>query len=148
ERLIQAVEKIKELLKSGKLKPLKLKEWDEYYQAHKLKIPAQPVNEVVEMLDKLLTGELQQDEDDSLSLTVFRVSSFYELGEMSGWMQSWVDIYMPNYDEETGARPADMMQSQYVAIIQNPLPKDLDKRGYWIERDYLGHSLKPDSEKD
>lgn len=148
ERLIEAVQKIKELLKAGKLKPLKLEKWDDYYQAHKLKIPAQPVKEVIEMLDKLLTGELQYDEDDSLSLTVFRVNSFYELGEMSGWIKSWVDIYMPNYDEETGARPADMMQSQYVAIIQNPLPRDLDKRGYWIEKDYLGHSLKPDSEKD
>jgi len=40
------------------------------------------------------------------------------------------------------------MQSQYVAIIQNPLPEDLDKRGYWIERDYLGSNLKPDAEKD
>ncbi len=148
ERLIEAVQKIKELLKAGKLKPLKLEKWDDYYQAHKLKIPAQPVKEVIEMLDKLLTGELQYDEDDSLSLTVFRVNSFYELGEMSGWIKSWVDIYMPNYDEETGARPADMMQSQYVAIIQNPLPEDLDKRGYWIERDYLGSSLKRNNQRD
>ena len=147
ERLIQAVERIKELLKSGKLKPLKLEKWDDYYQAHKLKIPAQPVKEVVEMLDKLLTGELQHNED-SLSLTVFRLNSVYELGEMSGWVKSWVDTYMPDYDEETSARPEGMMQSQYVAIIQNPLPRDLDKRGHWIERDYLGSNLKPDAEKD
>ena len=148
ERLIQAVERIKELLKSGKLKPLKLEKWDDYYQAHKLKIPAQPVKEVLEMLDKLLTGELRHDEDDSLSLTVFRLNSVYELGEMSGWVKGWVDTYMPNYDEETSARPEGMMQSQYVAIIQNPLPEDLDKRGYWIERDYLGSNLKPDAVKD
>jgi len=63
-------------------------------------------------------------------------------------MQSWVDIYMPNYDEETSARPEDMMQSRYVAIIQNPLPRDLDKRGYWIAKDYLGSNLKPDAKKD
>jgi len=148
ERLIQAVGRIKELLKSGKLKPLKLEKWDDYYQAHKLKIPAQPVKEVLEMLDKLLTGELRHDEDDSLSLTVFRLNSVYELGEMSGWVKGWVDTYMPNYDEETSAGPEGMMQSQYVAIIQNPLPEDLDKRGYWIERDYLGSNLKPDAEKD
>lgn len=148
EKLIQAVEKVKELLKSGKLKPLKLEKWDDYYQAHKLKIPAQPVKEVVEILDKLLTGELQYDEDDSLLLTAFRTKDCYELEELRDWMQSWVDIYMPNYDEETSARPEDMMQSQYVAIIQNPLPKDLDKRGYWIERDYLGYNLKPDAKKD
>lgn len=148
ERLIQAVERIKELLKSGKLKPLKLEKWDDYYQAHKLKLPAQPVKEVIEMLDKLLTGELQYDEGDGIRLTVFRVKDSYELDELKGWLEQFIDTYMPNYDEETSARPADMMQSQYVAIIQNPLPEDLDKRGYWIERDYLGSSLKPDAEKD
>jgi len=148
ERLIEAVGKIKELLKSSKLKPLKLEKWSDYYQAHKLKIPAQPVKEVVEMLDKLLTGELQYDEGDGIRLTVFRVKDSYELDELKGWLEQFIDTYMPNYDEETSARPADMMQSQYVAIIQNPLPKDLDKRGHWIERDYLGSDLKPDSEKD
>lgn len=148
EKLIQAVGRIKELLKSGKLKPLKLEKWDDYYQAHKLKIPAQPVKEVVDMLDKLLTGELQYDEDDSLSLTVFRGQNLYEVEELGGWIKEEIEVYSPNWDAETGARPADMMQSQYVAIIQNPLPKDLDKRGYWIERDYLGYNLKPDAKKD
>ncbi len=84
EKLIQAVEKVKELLKEGRLKPLKLKEWRDYYQAHKLKIPAQPVKEVVEMLDKILAGELQYDEDDSLSLTVFRGQNLYEIEELEG----------------------------------------------------------------
>ena len=148
ERLIQAVERIKELLKSGKLKPLKLGKREDYYDSHKLKIPAQPVKEVVEILDKLLTGELQYDEDDSLSLTAFRTKDCYELEELRDWMQSWVDIYMPNYDEETSARPEGMMQSRYVAIIQNPLKSDLDERGYWIAKDYLGSNLKPDAKKD
>ena len=148
ERLIEAGQKVKELLKAGKLKPLRLKEWKEYYQAHKLKLPAQPVKEVIEMLDKLLTGELQYDEGDGIRLTVFRVKDSYEMDELKGWLEQFIDTYMPNYDEETSARPADMMQSQYVAIIQNPLPEDLDKRGYWIERDYLGSSLKTDAEKD
>jgi hypothetical protein len=147
ERLIQAVERIKKLLKSGKLKPLKLEKWKDYSHSHKLKIPAQPVKEVVEMLDKLLTGELQYDEGDDVKLTVFRIKDIYESEELRGWVSGWL-THMPDYDEETGARPADMMQSQYVAIIQNPLPRDLDKRGYWIEKDYLGHSLKPDAKKD
>ena len=148
ERLIQAVEKIKELLKSGKLKPLKLEKREDYYDSHKLKIPAQPVKEVVEMLDKLLTGELQYDEDDSLSLTVFRGQNLYEIEEIQGWIKEEIEDYVPNWDTETGARPADMMQSRYVAIIQNPLPEDLDKRGYWIERDYLGSSLKRNNQRD
>ena len=148
ENLIQAVEKIKGLLKAGKLKPLKLEKWDDYYQAHKLKIPAQPVKEVVEMLDKLLTGELQYDEDDSLSLTVFRGQNLYQVEELGSWIKEEIEVYSPNWDEETGARPADMMQSRYVAIIQNPLPEDLDKRGYWIERDYLGTNLKRNTQRD
>jgi hypothetical protein len=148
ERLIQAAGRIKELLKSGRLKPLKLEKREDYYDSHKLKIPAQPVKEVVEILDKLLTGELQYDEDDSLLLTAFRTKDCYELEELRDWMQSWVDIYMPNYDEETSARPEGMMQSRYVAIIQNPLKSDLDERGYWIAKDYLGSNLKPDAKKD
>jgi len=148
EKLIQAVGRIKELLKSGKLKPLKLEKWDDYYQAHKLKIPAQPVKEVVDMLDKLLTGELQYDEDDALRLTVFRGKSLYELEELEAFIKKWIEEYTPNWDEETSARPADMMQSQYVAIIQNPGPDNLDKRGYWIERDYLGSSLKRNNQRD
>lgn len=148
EKLIQAVEKVKELLKSGKLKPLKLEKWDDYYQAHKLKIPAQPVKEVVEMLDKILAGELQYDEDDSLSLTVFRGQNLYEIEELEGWIKAEIEEYSPNWDVETGARPEGMMQSRYVAIIQNPLPEDLDKRGYWIERDYLGSSLKRNNQRD
>lgn len=148
ERLIQAVEQIKELLKAGKLHPLKLKKREDYYDGHKLKIPAQPVQEVVEMLDKFLTGELQYGEDDSLRLTVFRGKNLYETEELEGFIKSWIEEYTPNWDVETGARPEGMMQSRYVAIIQNPLPEDLDKRGYWIERDYLGSYRKPDTKRD
>lgn len=148
ERLIQAVEKIKELLREGKLKPLKLKEWGDYYDAHKLEIPAQPVKEVVETLDKLLTGELQHDEDDSLDLTVFRGQNLYEIEEIGGWIKAEIEDYVPNWDVETGARPEGMMQSEYVAIIQNPLKSDLDERGYWIEKDFFGSYLKPDAKRD
>ena len=148
ERLRGAVSTLQELLRAGKLHPLKLKNREDYYDGHKLKIPAQPVQEVIEMLDKFLTGELQYGEDDSLRMTVFRGKNLYELEELEGFIKSWIEEYTPNWDEETSARPLGRMQSQYVAIIQNPLPEDLDKRGYWIERDYLGSNLKPDAEKD
>lgn len=148
ERLRGAVSTLQELLRAGKLHPLKLKKREDYYDGHKLKIPAQPVQEVIEMLDKFLTGELQYGEDDSLRMTVFRGKNLYELEEMEGFIKSWIDEYSPNWDEETSARPAGRMQSMYVAIIQNPQPEDLDKRGYWIERDYLGSNLKTDTKRD
>lgn len=100
------------------------------------------------MLDKILAGELQYDEDDFLRLTVFRGQNLYEIEELEGWIKEEIEEYSPNWDVETGARPEGMMQSRYVAIIQNPLPEDLDKRGYWIERDYLGSYRKPDTKRD
>jgi len=144
ERLREAVSTIQELLRAGKLHPLKLKKREDYYDGHKLKIPAQPVQEVIEMLDKFLTGELQYGEDDSLLLTVFRGKNLYELEELEGFIKSWIDEYSPNWEEETSARPADRMQSQFVAIVQNPPSYNpdeegwVDERGYWREPDYMG----------
>jgi hypothetical protein len=138
ERLREAVSTIQELLRAGKLHPLKLKKREDYYDGHKLKIPAQPVQEVIEMLDKYLTGELQHGEDDSLHLTVFRGKNLYELEELEGFIKSWIDEYSPNWEEETSVRPAGRMQSAFVAIIQNPLSSQIDKRGYWREPDYMG----------
>ena len=144
ERLREAVSTIQELLRAGKLHPLKLKKREDYYDGHKLKIPAQPVQEVIEMLDKFLTGELQYGEDDSLRMTVFRGKNLYELEELEGFIKSWIEEYTPNWDEETSARPADRMQSQFVAIVQNPPSYNpdeegwVDERGYWREPDYMG----------
>ena len=138
ERLREAVSTIQELLRAGKLHPLKLKKREDYYDGHKLKIPAQPVQEVIEMLDKFLTGELQYGEDDSLRMTVFRGKNLYELEELEGFIKSWIEEYTPNWDEETSARPLGRMQSAFVAIIQNPLSSQIDKRGYWREPDYMG----------
>ena len=144
ERLRGAVSTLQELLRAGKLHPLKLKKREDYYDGHKLKIPAQPVQEVIEMLDKFLTGELQYGEDDSLRMTVFRGKNLYELEEMEGFIKSWIDEYSPNWDEETSARPAGRMQSQFVAIVQNPPSYNpdeegwVDERGYWREPDYMG----------
>jgi len=148
ERLREAVSTIQELLRAGKLHPLKLKKREDYYDGHKLKIPAQPVQEVIEMLDKFLTGELQYGEDDSLRMTVFRGKNLYELEELEGFIKSWIEEYTPNWDEETSARPLGRMQSQHVAIIQNPQPSNLDERGYWIEKDFFGSYLKPDAKRD
>lgn len=148
ERLREAVSTIQELLRAGKLHPLKLKKREDYYDGHNLKIPAQPVQEVIEMLDKFLTGELQYGEDDSLRMTVFRGKNLYELEEMEGFIKSWIEEYTPNWDEETSARPLGRMQSQHVAIIQNPQPSNLDERGYWIEPDYLGLDVEMDTKRD
>ena len=148
ERLRGAVSTLQELLRAGKLHPLKLKKREDYYDGHKLKIPAQPVQEVVEMLDKFLTGELQYGEDDSLRMTVFRGKNLYELEELEGFIKSWIEEYTPNWDEETSARPLGRMQSQHVAIIQNPQPSNLDERGYWIEPDYLGLDVEMDTKRD
>ena len=148
ERLREAVSTIQELLRAGKLHPLKLKKREDYYDGHKLKIPAQPVQEVIEMLDKFLTGELQYGEDDSLRMTVFRGKNLYELEELEGFIKSWIEEYTPNWDEETSARPLGRMQSQHVAIIQNPQPSNLDERGYWIEPDYLGLDVEMDTKRD
>jgi len=148
ERLREAVSTLQELLRAGKLHPLKLKKREDYWDGHKLKIPAQPVQEVIEMLDKFLTGELQYGEDDSLRMTVFRGKNLYELEEMEGFIKSWIEEYTPNWDEETSARPLGRMQSQHVAIIQNPQPSNLDERGYWIEPDYLGLDVEMDTKRD
>lgn len=148
ERLREAVSTLQELLRAGKLHPLKLKKREDYWDGHKLKIPAQPVQEVIEMLDKYLTGELQHGEDDSLLLTVFKNKDLLKLEETSGMVEEWLNTYHPDFDQETGARPAGMIQSSYVAIVQNPDPHNIDKRGYWIEGDIWGKVIRDSAEKD
>ena len=138
ERLRGAVSTLQELLRAGKLHPLKLKKREDYYDGHKLKIPAQPVQEVIEMLDKYLTGELQHGEDDSLHLTVFRWSEAYNVEGIGENIRRSLDEYIPALYDEDSTRQAGRMQSSYIAIIQNPGDNWIDERGYWKELDYLG----------
>ena len=138
ERLREAVSTLQELLRAGKLHPLKLKKREDYWDGHKLKIPAQPVQEVIEMLDKYLTGELQHGEDDSLHLTVFRWSEAYNVEGIGENIRRSLDEYIPALYDEDSTRQAGRMQSSYIAIIQNPGDNWIDERGYWKELDYLG----------
>lgn len=138
ERLREAVSTLQELLRAGKLHPLKLKKREDYWDGHKLKIPAQPVQEVIEMLDKYLTGELQHGEDDSLHLTVFRWSEAYNVEGIGENIRRSLDEYIPALYDEDSTRQAGRMQSSYIAIIQNPGDRWIDERGYWKELDYLG----------
>lgn len=138
ERLREAVSTLQELLRAGKLHPLKLKKREDYWDGHKLKIPAQPVQEVIEMLDKYLTGELQYGEDDSLHLTVFRWSEAYNVEGIGENIRRSLDEYIPALYDEDSTRQAGRMQSSYIAIIQNPGDRWIDERGYWKELDYLG----------
>lgn len=138
ERLREAVSTLQELLRAGKLHPLKLKKREDYWDGHKLKIPAQPVQEVIEMLDKYLTGELQYGEDDSLRLTVFRWSEAYNVEGIGENIRRSLDEYIPALYDEDSTRQAGRMQSSYIAIIQNPGDSWIDERGYWKELDYLG----------
>lgn len=89
---------------------------------------AKPVD--AEELEELLARE--DEDEDVLDWTYLSVRELYE-GDFS-WVVGWVDRYEPNLDEETSARPAGMMQSSQVAIIQDPGPGDLDERGYYKDR--------------
>lgn len=90
----------------------------------------------IQALEKLLAGSLSEDEEYTLlEYTFCRASDLYKAG-LPEWIQD-IDTYIPDLDEETSARPAGMLQSSKVAIIQTPDPEDLDERGYWIDKDPL-----------
>lgn len=108
----------------------------ELYQAGRAKISQESLDSLTSSLEQLLAGTLSTDEEDKLLEYVFcSAEDLYQAG-LPEWIQD-IDRYIPNLDEETAARPAGMMQSNKVAIIQDPEPEDVDKRGYWTEKDPL-----------
>lgn len=142
-----AIQEIQQLIREGKLTPLRLKDRQDYYDFMKREIDYQPAEDTVEKLDAWLDGELSEEEVDSfIEMTVFIGAELYEAG-LPEWIE-WIDNYKPNLFKETAARPDGMMQSFKVAIIQNPEPDEIDDKGYWIEKDVLSSSKKPDIEKD
>ena len=144
-----AIQEIQELIKSGKLTPLRLKDRQDYYDFHKREIDYLPAEDTVEKLDKLLEeGSSQSEEeiDSLLEMIVFIGAELYQTG-LPEWIEH-IETYIPNWYEETAARPDGMMQAQRVAVIQNPKPEEVDERGYWIEKDVFGSSKKPDIEKE
>lgn len=80
-------------------------------------------------LEQILASE---EQSSLLRWTFFSIRELYE-SSLSAWV-GWVDTYIPGLDEETSARPAGMMQSSSVAIIQEPRPDDLDERGWYKDR--------------
>lgn len=81
-------------------------------------------------LKQLLDGSLSEENKYKLlEYTFFSAEELYKAG-LPEWIKE-IDSYDPGRDEETGARPAGMMQSGDVAIIQAPEPYKLDERGYW-----------------
>jgi hypothetical protein len=144
-----AIHEIQELIKAGKLTPLKLKDREDYYDFMKREIDYQPAEDTVEKLDKLLEEGLTMPEeelDDFLDMTVFIGEELYQAG-LPEWIEH-IETYRPNLYEETAARPPGMMQAQRVAIIQQPKPDEVDERGYWIEKDIFSSQEKPDIEKE
>ena len=141
-----AIQEIQGLIREGRLTPLRLKDKDDYYQIRDADYSYLPAEDTVERLDAWLAGELSEEEIDSLlELIVFIGEELYDAG-LPEWVE-WVDIYIPNLDEQTAARPEGMMQAQRVAVIQNPKPDEVDERGYWIEKDIFNSKEEPDLEE-
>ncbi len=142
-----AIQEIQQLITEGTLTPLRVKDKQDLYDFYKREINYQPAEDTVDKLDAWLAGELSEEEVDSLiELTAFIGEELYETG-LPEWME-WIDIYKPNLDEMTAARPKDMAQSMRVAIIQNPKPDEIDERGYWIEKDVFSSKKSPDIKKE
>jgi hypothetical protein len=142
-----AIHEIQKLIREGKLSPLRVKAKQDYHDFMKREIDYRDAKDTVEKLDAWLAGEISEEEVDSLiELTAFIGEELYETG-LPEWIEH-IETYMPNFFEETSARPDGMMQSRRVAIIQNPAPDEIDERGYWIERDVFSSKDKPDLEKE
>ncbi len=142
-----AIHEIQQLITEGTLTPLRLKDRQDYYDFRKREIDYQPAEDTVDRLDAWLAGELSEEEVDGLlETTVFIGEELYKAG-LPEWIEH-IETYRPNLFKETAARPDGMMQAQRVAVIQQPKPEEVDERGYWIEKDVLGSSEKPDLEKE
>ena len=111
----------------------------------------QSQDSLISYLEQLKSGSLPEKEAEKLLDYTYCLGE--ELSQLG--LAGWIDKYNPGLDEETGARPAGMMQSQNVAIIQDPYPDDLDERGYYKDvglellsrlSGYRGRKSKTDSE--
>jgi hypothetical protein len=143
-----AIHEIQELIREGKLTPLKLKDKQDYHDFMKREIDYRDAEDTVKWLNKLLEegSSLPEEEMDILlERTVFIGSELYKTG-LPEWIE-WMDNYTPNLDEMTAARPEDLMQSGRVAIIQNPKPEEVDRRGYWKKKDVFSSKENPEIEE-
>jgi hypothetical protein len=75
----------------------------------------------------LLESVAGSEDAKILERLYFSSQELYE----AGFLQDWIDEYKPDLDWDTMARPDGIMQSNSVAIIQEPSPHDLDERGWY-----------------
>jgi len=132
--------------KSDPLKPYP-SEWHQLWQQKQERLQSfyqagrgqQDQSELLRLLERLLEvcqiedGQLTEEESDALTSTYCSGADLIQIG----LSRAWIEEYEPNLEEETLARPAGMMQSSRVAILQNPKPGDLDERGYYKEPGFL-----------
>jgi len=98
------------------------------YQAGKARAGQQQAK-LLKLLEKQAAGSLTEEEADQLCYVYCSGADLYQ----AGISKRWVDEYHPGLDDETGARPAGMMQSLSVAILQEPRPDQIDERGHYRE---------------
>ncbi len=104
------------------------------YQANKNNKVDQ--DSLIKSLEQLLSGSMTEEEERKLlDFTFTSTEDLYNAG-FSEWVED-IDTYYSNWDEESSARPKGMMQSDKVAIIQDPDPEELDERGYYKDDDPL-----------
>ena len=111
------------------------------YKAAKSKASQKSQEEMVRLLEwyvqtsDLPASEAMSDEEQEklLEYTYFSGEELYQAG-LPEWLE-YVDSYKPDWEEETAARPAGVMQSISVAIIQEPRPEDVDERGWYKDRE-------------
>jgi len=79
------------------------------------------------LLEQISSDEPTAEQDHLLDSIYCSRQELYD----AGLQRDWIDEYKPGLDEETSARPAGMMQSPSLAIIQDPSEYQLDERGWY-----------------
>lgn len=87
--------------------------------------PLQP--EELDLLEPPLPEDPTDEQERLFYYLYFSNQELYD----AGLLKDWIDEYKPDLEEETSPRPEGVMQSPYLAIIQDPPESSLDERGYY-----------------
>ncbi len=87
--------------------------------------PIQP--EELDVLEPPLPEDPTEEQSRLFFYLYFSSQALYD----AGLLRDWIDEYKPDLDEETSARPAGVMQSPRLAILQDPSEYDLDEEGHY-----------------
>jgi hypothetical protein len=144
ERWRPAIQEVQELIRAGKLRPFRLpfldelihyedmpeEEMEDYFKNLNLEEVLAGSEDAVEatlsQLDELQEDKLSEPQQFSLlERTYFTGQDLYQ-ASLPEWIE-YIDTY------HTGVKPYYLgrRDEDYVAIVQNPEPRDLDERGYW-----------------